>query len=290
LLNGSNKVHVNPRNRRSGGSVGFSFQGRLGGGSVAIFLALFVALLTLAACDKNGGGAVPADDPPPREMLPRSVIGESPGSVDPAQVRRAVNTLKKEGRPILEVFRLHDPLNEIIEMLELPPKAVVADIGGGTGILPVAMVDRGVDFQRLYLVEIDKQALDIAEIVFKAAGITREQVVPVLSQFDDVKLPPGSVDVAVVLSVSAFQAEKDRDGNWKANDVAVACLRTLGTSLKAGGRVDFIYDESLKNDLESRHEAALATFTAAGFTPVRDRYLSLGNRRYMHLRFVTATD
>jgi hypothetical protein len=84
---------------------------------------------------------------------------------------------------------------------ELGADSVIADIGAGTGALPVRLLVEQRPFARLYAVETDATSLEILGAALEGLE-GRERVLSVLSQPDDVSLPPASIDRAIVIDTS----------------------------------------------------------------------------------------
>ncbi|HEX4797512.1 MAG TPA: class I SAM-dependent methyltransferase [Humisphaera sp.] len=109
-----------------------------------------------------------------------------------------------------------------IELMQLRPTDVVADIGAGTGYFSFRMaakVPRG----KVLAVDIQPEMLDMMRERSKAAGVTN--VEPILGTIEDPKLPANAVDVA--LMVDAYH-EFDHP-----REMMLAIVK----SLKVGGRV-----------------------------------------------------
>ncbi len=83
-----------------------------------------------------------------------------------------------------------------IEALELAPTDVVADVGAGTGYFArriAPLVPQG----KVLAVDIQPEMLALLQAELAAQGI--ENVEPVLGQPDDPNLPPGSIDLALMV-------------------------------------------------------------------------------------------
>jgi ubiquinone/menaquinone biosynthesis C-methylase UbiE len=109
-----------------------------------------------------------------------------------------------------------------IELIQLKPTDVVADIGAGTGYFSFRMaakVPRG----KVLAVDIQPEMLDLMRALSKRNSVTN--VEPVLGTIEDPKLPENAVDV--VLMVDAYH-EFDHP-----REMMLAIVK----SLKAGGRV-----------------------------------------------------
>jgi ubiquinone/menaquinone biosynthesis C-methylase UbiE len=134
--------------------------------------------------------------------------------------------------------------------LNLKPGDVVADIGAGTGYFSRRFAMHAA---KVYAVDIDKGLLDIA------AKSAPPNLVTVLADPDNPKLPPSSVDVVFFCDVLHHI------------DGRVAYLRNLKKTLKPGGRIVAI--EFYKRDLplgppdsmKLSEETVISEFREAGF-------------------------
>ncbi len=89
--------------------------------------------------------------------------------------------------------------NKLIEMLKLKEGDVVADIGVGTGYIARRISPKIGDKGIIYGVEIQQEMLDILDKTTKEEGITN--IKGVLGTITDPKLPPNSVDLAIMVDV-----------------------------------------------------------------------------------------
>ena len=110
----------------------------------------------------------------------------------------------------------------LVDAIELKPTDVVADIGVGTGYFAFRLAPK-VPQGKVLGVDIQPEMLELLQKAAKERGVTN--VEPVLGETADPKLPPGGVDV--VLMVDAYH-EFDRP-----REMMAAVVR----SLKPGGRV-----------------------------------------------------
>jgi SAM-dependent methyltransferase len=86
-----------------------------------------------------------------------------------------------------------------VESLALAPGMVVADVGAGTGYYTVRMARRVGPTGRVYATDIQPGMIDILKRRLGAEGLTN--VVPVLGAPDDPRLPPDSIDLALMVDV-----------------------------------------------------------------------------------------
>jgi SAM-dependent methyltransferase len=83
-----------------------------------------------------------------------------------------------------------------IDALQLPPNAVIADIGAGSGYYAFRIAGNVPD-GKVIAVDIQPEMLDFLRDRAKETGVTN--VVPHLGAIDDLKLPPGSLDAALMV-------------------------------------------------------------------------------------------
>lgn len=107
--------------------------------------------------------------------------------------------------------------------VDVAPGMVVADIGAGAGDLSMLMAQKVGPEGLVYANEID--AKQLARIGAKAAQNGLENVVPVLGREDDTMLPPGQVDLAVMVEVLHHVSGRE------------AFLENLRARVKTGARL-----------------------------------------------------
>jgi len=90
-------------------------------------------------------------------------------------------------------------IDNVVAELNLQPGQIVADIGAGTGIFTVPLAQAVLPGGVAYGVEVDQGFLPM--IVEKARQEGLSNVLPVLGEFQDPKLPRSDVDVAFIHDV-----------------------------------------------------------------------------------------
>ena len=130
--------------------------------------------------------------------------------------------------------------------LKLKPGEAVADIGAGTGYytrrLSRAVGEKGI----VYAVEIQQEMLDL--LTNKMAALKIHNVKPVLGTISDPKLPPTSLDLALLVDV------------YHEFDYPYEMISALCKALKPGGRLVFIEfrAEDPKVPIKTVHKMSVA--------------------------------
>ena len=136
----------------------------------------------------------------------------------------------------------------VIDVLDVRPGQVIADIGFGSGWLSEAIAEKLGPGGFVYAVEIRERA------VRQLRGRAPPNVVPVYSLSDDVSLPQDSLDTAMLHDVAAHV---DRSGRPR-------FYESVARGLKPDGRL-VIFDPHGKT------RAMLDELAKYGFTPVEDQ-------------------
>lgn len=85
---------------------------------------------------------------------------------------------------------------KLVELMDLRPADVVADIGAGTGYFSFRIAEK-VREGKVLAVDIQPEMLELLRSASKARAVMN--VEPVLGEIDDPHLPPGVVDVALMV-------------------------------------------------------------------------------------------
>ncbi len=134
----------------------------------------------------------------------------------PAQQNRAPRSLPAartyKGRPIARVMSwrgwrwllrpdrdLWEQPERVLDALRIRPGQIVADIGTGVGYFAVRMAQRVGPTGKVFAVDIQPEMIRMLQQRLTEFGVTN--VVPVLSEPDDPKLPPSSIDLALMVDV-----------------------------------------------------------------------------------------
>ena len=152
--------------------------------------------------------------------------------------------------------------SKAIALLELAPDAVLADIGAGSGYYSFRIA-RKLPRGKVVAVDIQPEMLDFLKAESVKQGVTNVQ--PHLGAIDDVKLPPSSIDAA--LMVDAYHEF----------DHPVEMLASLRSALKPKGRIYLLEyraeDENvpIKPHHKMTEAQARKEFEAAGFRFVTNK-------------------
>jgi SAM-dependent methyltransferase len=212
------------------------------------------------ASDVATPSAVPAPVAPSYGTCPPSAdgIGKTWMGREIAQVmgHPGIGWLERDNR------EKEEAPSKAIALLELAPDAVIADIGAGSGYYSFRIAPK-VPRGRVVAVDIQPEMLDFLRKESARLGIGNVQ--PHLGAIDDVKLPPDSLDAA--LMVDAYHEF----------DHPVEMLASLRSALKPRGRIYLLEyrEEDPKVPIKPHHKMSEAQarkeFAAAGFRFVANK-------------------
>jgi len=229
-------------------------------------IALAVVLLALIGCQTRDEPQLPPPTqpplqpfdgvtPPPARPLPSpdggidqgGAIRPIPGSLamfesnapgKAAETVEKVKEIKAKGHKLSDFF---PKMLAVAKMADLKDTDVVADIGAGTGLLAISMLEHDVPFAKLYAVDIDKPSLELGARILDILDLPRDERVQwVFSATDDVRLPPASIDVGIFINSPFYEARADEKGKIATSASSLACLKSLAAALKDTGRVHVI--------------------------------------------------
>jgi precorrin-6B methylase 2 len=114
----------------------------------------------------------------------------------------------------------------LLAELNLKPGMVVADIGAGTGYHTRRMSSMVGQSGKVYAVDVQPQMVQFLSKLSREKEFAN--VKPILSTVDDVRLPPASVDLAIMVDV------------YHELEFPFEVMASILKSLKPGGRVVFV--------------------------------------------------
>jgi ubiquinone/menaquinone biosynthesis C-methylase UbiE len=114
-------------------------------------------------------------------------------------------------------------IDYLIASLALAPGQIVADIGAGPGVISLPMARAVAPGGKVYAVEVNEEFLEHIREKARVEHVTN--VVPILGEFTDPKLPARDIDVALFHDV--LHHIQDRPGY----------LKTMASYLKQDGRM-----------------------------------------------------
>jgi SAM-dependent methyltransferase len=179
--------------------------------------------------------------------IPRSL----PGRLEPEDQATLEGRIREQvaaGKPLSSLYRPAVTSPAFIATLGIGPDEVVADIGAGTGGLELALLEQGVPFGSIHAVDVSAESLDLLQLQLDAARLPgSERVAIVRSQPTDVELPAGTIDRALIINVSSFNAEQGEQGLSLRPEIA-ACLGTLAEAMKPGAELLAYYEAHVHGD------------------------------------------
>ena len=192
-------------------------------------------------------------------VLAVTLAAQQPG-VHPVSGRRYAPVMGYQGAPWLERGEREDEEapDIALNVLNIPKGASVADIGAGSGYITVRLAARVGPTGRVYANDVQPQMLNILARRLDMSKITNVTLIE--GTIDDPKLPPASVDLALMVDVYHELSQPQ------------AILRHLRESLKPGGRLVLL--EYRKEDptvpIKPEHKMSVAEakmeVEAEGFT------------------------
>jgi ubiquinone/menaquinone biosynthesis C-methylase UbiE len=192
-------------------------------------------------------------------VLAAGLAAQQPG-VHPISGRRYAPVMGYQGAPWLERSEREEEEapDAALNVLKIPSGASVADIGAGSGYITVRLAARVGPTGRVFANDVQPQMLNILARRLSNAKITNVTLVE--GTLDDPKLPPASVDLALMVDVYHELSQPQ------------AILRHLRESLKPGGRLVLL--EYRKEDptvpIKPEHKMSVAEakmeVEAEGFT------------------------
>ena len=133
-------------------------------------------------------------------LVATTVAAQQPG-VHPVSGRVYARTMSVEGAAWLERREREDEENPdlALRLLRIRRGSTVADIGAGSGYITVRLSKIVGPTGKVYASDIHSGMLSLLQQNVARAKV--DNVIPVLGQFDDPKLPRDSVDLAIMVDV-----------------------------------------------------------------------------------------
>ncbi|MCB9718272.1 MAG: methyltransferase domain-containing protein [Myxococcales bacterium] len=179
---------------------------------------------------------------------------------------------EREGREV------YDRRDQVLAELGLRPGMAVADVGAGTGMLTIPLAEAVGPEGKVYAVDVQPYFLDHVGQKAREAGL--ENVELVRAKQDAVGLPPGSIDLAIMVDVY-HHVEKP-----------AAYLASIHAALRPEGRlvvIDYRAEEGksdawLLEHVRASPDAFRAELQSAGFVMVSTHEGVLEDNFFYELR------
>ena len=166
------------------------------------------------------------------DELPRGIAFDTPVDIHKAYVGKRIAANEK----LYSLFRPAISSADFINAIGIKPTDEIADIGSGTGAFVVGLLEHEVPFKTIYAVDIDEKVLGFLDFILETANYkNRGKVRTVLSTPTDVRLPPKSIDLALIINVGCFET---------ANEETLQCMSTIKNALRPLGKVYLISEKS----------------------------------------------
>ena len=199
-------------------------------GRVVVLLILSVILifsLCLCGCDDKKVG--PTNISP---TLNKGIDNQGDPKKKLSALKNAFRNHVKRTDDFLTFYR--SSANDLkLETLGIKPDTVIADLGCGTGAFEMVLLDEKIPFTKLYATDIDKPSLDFLRFVLNETKMPgNEKVEIILSEVDDAKLPPKSVDIFLSLNTKIGLRTVKRPLNKQGIDANQRLFNTIKASMR----------------------------------------------------------
>jgi ubiquinone/menaquinone biosynthesis C-methylase UbiE len=195
--------------------------------------------------------------PSPRAALASAIIvttalaiAAQQAGVHPLSGRRYALTMSVEGADWLDRSErdLEEDPDRAIDVLKIEKGSTVADVGAGSGYMTVKLSKKVGPQGKVYATDIQQGMLDLLAKRLTRSKITN--VVAVLGTQDDPRLPPGAVDLILMVDVYHELSQPQ------------VMLRRLHDSLKPGGRLVLVEYRKEDPDIPIRPEHKMSVAEA----------------------------
>ncbi len=194
-----------------------------------------------------------------------------------------INRVKSEKS--LSTFTYRLDLSE----LHIRPDSIVADLGCGTGGFELRLLDEGIPFGGVYAIDIDKLSVDFLSFILSQVEFAgKERIVPVLSAFDDISLPPESVDILISFNAKIGMRALENPLSDERLKTRARFFTSMKKALRPGAKVH-IYEPLEDRGRPYPMEYMIEPYNTYGFRlsepPEKIRIKSIFNPDYAHLVF-----
>jgi hypothetical protein len=245
----------------------------------------------------GGAGSVPGEPPPGGgafapgigsflRPVPGSLFQLAPEEIaaKTAETKTAVEKIKAKGEKLSDYF---PKMLELAKLAEFKLTDAVADLGAGTGLFGIALLEHDVPFGKLYEVDIDQPSLKMGEQMREWLELPgREKIVAVTSTEADVKLAANSIDVGVMIHSPFYRGKDDPSGKLVFDPVSLHCIKTFYDAIKPGGRVVIIERAGGDDNVDIKPKAYTTPFEKAGFRVESKRHFMFFAMQNYHIVFV----
>lgn len=122
-----------------------------------------------------------------------------------------------------------------LSLLGLRPDSVAADVGCGTGGLQLHLLEERLPFAKMYAVDTDPTSVSFLRFALETVTLPgREKIVPVLSAFDDVKLPENSIDIMITFNTKIGMRTLDREPSPEKRSEGDRLYESIRRAMKPG--------------------------------------------------------
>jgi len=194
------------------------------------------------------------------------------------EAKKVIDDMAKKGEKLSGYF---PKMLRTAELMKIQPTDTVADIGAGTGLFAVALLEAKISFAKLFAVEIDYPSLDLMKYFLEGLQLEgRDKVVPIYSTPTDVKLEENSVDKAVFINSPFYLAGTDGQGEYQVSEAIMTLFSSLFKAVKPGGKVYVL--EMAGQDVEPTIDPNLIIkpFEKVGFTLESQEVLQFSMAHY----------
>ena len=177
-------------------------------------------------------------------------VAAQQAGVHPLSGRRYAQTMGVEGADWLDRSEreLEEDPDRAIDVLKIEKGSAVADVGAGSGYMTVRLSKKVGPQGRVYATDIQQGMLDLLNKRLAKRKITN--VTTVLATQDDPKLPPGALDLILMVDVYHELSQPQ------------TVLRQLRAALKPGGRLVLLEYRKEDPDVPIRPEHKMSVADA----------------------------